>query len=73
MNTYLRYIVLLFSSTFLPQSWHRPPPEFSLDNGLKVIVRKTTAHRCGQPAVVQSGLQLQLGSTGLARLRTYDV
>lgn len=69
MNTYLSYIVLLFSSTLLaPLMAQATTTEFSLDNGLKVIVRED--HRA--PVVVSQlwykvGSSYEVpGSTGLA-------
>ena len=69
MNTYLRYIVLFFSSTFIaPLMAQTATTEFSLDNGLKVIVRED--HRA--PVVVSQlwykvGSSYEIpGSTGLA-------
>src|SRR5690554_288560 len=59
MNTYLRYIVLLFSSIFLaPLMAQTTTTEFSLDNGLKVIVRED--HRA---PVVVSQLWYKVGSS----------
>ena len=69
MNTYLRYILLFFSSTFItPLMAQTATTEFSLDNGLKVIVRED--HRA--PVVVSQlwykvGSSYEVpGSTGLA-------
>ena len=69
MNTYLRYILLFFSSTFItPLMAQTATTEFSLDNGLKVIVRED--HRA--PVVVSQlwykvGSSYEIpGSTGLA-------
>lgn len=69
MNTYLRYIVLFLSSTVItPLMAQTATTEFSLDNGLKVIVRED--HRA--PVVVSQlwykvGSSYEVpGSTGLA-------
>ncbi|WP_205341960.1 M16 family metallopeptidase [Denitrificimonas caeni] len=69
MNTYLRYIVLFLSSAVItPLMAQSATTEFSLDNGLKVIVRED--HRA--PVVVSQlwykvGSSYEVpGSTGLA-------
>src|SRR5690554_3536340 len=68
MKIYIGYIVLLFSSTFLTPLMAQTTTEFSLDNGLKVIVRED--HRA--PVVVSQlwykvGSSYEVpGSTGLA-------
>ncbi len=68
MNTYLRYILLFFSSIVITPLMAQTTTEFSLDNGLKVIVRED--HRA--PVVVSQlwykvGSSYEVpGSTGLA-------
>ena len=59
MKKYLSYIVLFFSSTFIaPLMAQTTTTEFSLDNGLKVIVRED--HRA---PVVVSQLWYKVGSS----------